>query len=250
MKDRAEKCFERCCELAKKNVSSLQQVSTPCMDDHLQPRRNYETSAELCASCAQIVHKCCFLERNGRPDSLWSVKYSGKVSSKMEEGLRQKIANVDPLQSIKPQTTDMVYSKMLHVQVTCGTQNQCQEACWAYWIAYVCSHFVDVQEANRSFLTAVSSLKIFRLMQVDEWMVYQRFNFGNVCWNYHLDQPRRTLSVINAIESFFLIHILIFVYFESIDPIPPNISNTSQSTKLYLFQDSQCGSDPNHQQRT
>ena len=70
MEGHAEKCFERCCELAKKTVSSLLQVATPCMDDNLQPLGNYETSAELCALCAQIVPKCCFLERNGRPDSL------------------------------------------------------------------------------------------------------------------------------------------------------------------------------------
>ena len=30
----AEKCVERYCESAKKDVSSLQHVATPCIDDH------------------------------------------------------------------------------------------------------------------------------------------------------------------------------------------------------------------------
>ena len=37
MVDHAEKCFERCCELAEKDLSSLQQEATPCIYDHQKP---------------------------------------------------------------------------------------------------------------------------------------------------------------------------------------------------------------------
>ena len=65
------------------------------MDDHIIPPEGHETIGELTAVCAQIVLTCLYLARIGRPDSLWSSKYSGKVSHKMEQGLWQKIADID-----------------------------------------------------------------------------------------------------------------------------------------------------------
>ena len=34
MEGHAQKCVERCCELANKKVEQLYKVSTPCLDDH------------------------------------------------------------------------------------------------------------------------------------------------------------------------------------------------------------------------
>ena len=39
MEGHAEKCVDRHCECAKKNVSSFQQLATPCIDDHPIPLR-------------------------------------------------------------------------------------------------------------------------------------------------------------------------------------------------------------------
>ena len=61
-------CFARYCESAQKDVSSLQQVATPCIDDHQIPPGDYETTGEFTAVCAQIVMKCLYLA-----DFLWSV---------------------------------------------------------------------------------------------------------------------------------------------------------------------------------
>ena len=66
----AEKCVDRYCHLAK-NVSSFQQVATPCMYDHLIPLEDYETTGELFAARAQIVLKCMYLARIGGPDLVW-----------------------------------------------------------------------------------------------------------------------------------------------------------------------------------
>ena len=51
MEGHAEKCVERYCALARKDVSSLQQVATPCIDDHLVPPEDHETTRELSALC-------------------------------------------------------------------------------------------------------------------------------------------------------------------------------------------------------
>ena len=53
----AEKCIEIYYASAK-NVSSLQQVATPCIDDHLTPPEHNETTGELSAVGAQIVLTC------------------------------------------------------------------------------------------------------------------------------------------------------------------------------------------------
>ena len=71
-------------------------------------------------------------------------EYSGKVSNKMEQGLRQKIAKVEQLHQSNQKTTgnsvmwrkrlqiaNLVYSKMHHFQVTCGITHQRQEGYFA-----------------------------------------------------------------------------------------------------------------------
>ena len=52
MKSNAEKCFERCCEVAWKDVSTLQQVATPCIDGQRKPPGDYETTGFFSAVCA------------------------------------------------------------------------------------------------------------------------------------------------------------------------------------------------------
>ena len=67
----------------------------------------------------------------------------------------------------------------------------------------VCSSFADVQEANRSFSHQDAGLRMED---------YQLFNFGNVSWeHYPMSQPRETLSVTHAKESFRLTRILAVV---------------------------------------
>ena len=43
----------------KKDVSSLLQVATHCIDDHLIPPEDYETTGELFAACAHMVQNAC-----------------------------------------------------------------------------------------------------------------------------------------------------------------------------------------------
>ena len=77
------------------------------------------------------------------------------------------------------------------------------------WITHVSSHFVDVQEAFFPFLTAMQSLKFFRLMQVYVWMDRQLINSGIVAWKrFQVSQPTETLSLTNAKQSSRVTHML------------------------------------------
>ena len=73
MEGHAKKCVERFCELANKTTQQIYKVATPCMDDHQFKEEENESVGELSTACSQIVLKCLYLPRIGRPDILWSV---------------------------------------------------------------------------------------------------------------------------------------------------------------------------------
>ena len=63
MEGHAKKCVERYCELANN--------TTPCIDDHHFKDEELKSVGELSKVCSQIVLKCLYLARIGRPDILW-----------------------------------------------------------------------------------------------------------------------------------------------------------------------------------
>ena len=73
MEGHAKKCVERYCELANRTTQQLYKVSTPCIDDHHFKEEELKSVGELSNTCSQIVLKCFYLARIGRPDILWSV---------------------------------------------------------------------------------------------------------------------------------------------------------------------------------
>ena len=73
MEGHAKKCVERYCEVTHKTTQQLYKVSTPCIDDHHFKKEELKSVGELSKVCSQIVLKCLYLARIGRPDILWSV---------------------------------------------------------------------------------------------------------------------------------------------------------------------------------
>ena len=73
MEGHAKKCVERYCELANKTTQQLYKVSTPCVDDQHLKGEELKSVGESSKVCSQIVLKCLYLARIGRPDILWSV---------------------------------------------------------------------------------------------------------------------------------------------------------------------------------
>ena len=69
----AKKCVERYCELANKTTQQLYKVSSPYIDHHHFKGEELKSVGELSKVCSQIVLKCLYLARLGRPDILWSV---------------------------------------------------------------------------------------------------------------------------------------------------------------------------------
>ena len=86
MEGHAKKCVERYCELANK-TQQLYKVSTPCIDDHHFKEEELKSVGELSKVCSQIVLKCLYLARIGRPDILWQV-------NKLARSITRLVTNV------------------------------------------------------------------------------------------------------------------------------------------------------------
>ena len=96
------------------------------------------------------------------------------------------------------------YSKMLHLQETCGIQNQRQVVDHAYLDRTRVFPSHGCARSKPQILTSLPSLKLFRLTRAYVWMIYELFNFGSVCWKHDpVSQSRETLSVIDVSFTFW-----------------------------------------------
>ena len=94
MEGHAKKCVERYCELANKTTLQLYKVSTPCIDDHLFKENEFKSVGELPKVCSQIVLKCLYLIRVGRPDILWSVNLLARSITKWTKACDKRLSRL------------------------------------------------------------------------------------------------------------------------------------------------------------
>ena len=95
MEGHAIKCVERHCELANKTTQQLYKVATPCLDDHQFKEEGLGCVGELSKVCFQIVLKCLYMGRIGRPDILWSAKQTCTSSHKVDQSSWQTLCSLD-----------------------------------------------------------------------------------------------------------------------------------------------------------
>ena len=91
MEGHAKKFVERNCELANKTTEQLYKVSTPCMDDHQFKKDEMGSFRELSKVCSQIVLKCLYMARIGRPDILWSVNKFARSITKWTKACGKRL---------------------------------------------------------------------------------------------------------------------------------------------------------------
>ena len=92
MEGHATKCVERHCELAKKTTRQL--YKTPCLDDHHFKGEELKSVGELSKVCSQIVLKCLYLARIGRPDILWSVNRLAQSITKWTKACDKRLSRL------------------------------------------------------------------------------------------------------------------------------------------------------------
>ena len=94
MEGHAKKCVERYCELANKTTQHLYKVSTPCLDDHHFREEELKSVGELSPVRSQIVLKCLYLARIGRPDVLWSVNKLARSITKWTKACDKRLCRL------------------------------------------------------------------------------------------------------------------------------------------------------------
>ena len=94
MECHAKKCVERYCELANKTTQQLYKVSTPCIDDHHFKEEEMKSVGERTQVCSQIVLKCLYLARIGRPDILWSVSKLARSFKKWTKACDKRLCRL------------------------------------------------------------------------------------------------------------------------------------------------------------
>ena len=125
MEGHAKKCVERYCELTNKTTEQLYKVSTPCVDYHQFKEEELRSVGELPEVCSQIVMKCLYFARIGRPDILWSVW--GNICTTMPLGLFQDSDFAGDLEDSKSTSGWNI------VRI---------------WKSHICSNKLDVQETD------------------------------------------------------------------------------------------------------
>ena len=94
MEGHARKCLERYCEFANKTTEQLHKVATPWLDDHQFKDEENESVGEFSTVCSQIVLKCQYLARAGRPDMLWSVNKLARAVTKRTKACDKRLARL------------------------------------------------------------------------------------------------------------------------------------------------------------
>ena len=98
MEGHAKKCVERYCEFHNKTIEQLYKFATPCIDDcHFLKKKG--SVGELSTVCTQIVLKCLYRARIGRPDILWSVNKLARAITKWTRACDKRFSTFDFLHS-------------------------------------------------------------------------------------------------------------------------------------------------------
>ena len=72
-------------------LNQLYKVSTPCIDDHHFKEEELKSVGELSKVYSQIVLKCLYLARIGRPDVLWSVNKLARSITKWTKACDKRL---------------------------------------------------------------------------------------------------------------------------------------------------------------
>ena len=260
MEGHAKKCVERYCELAKK-TTQLDKVSTPCIDDHHFKEEEMKSVGELSHVCSQIVLKCLYLARIGRPNILWSANRLARSITKWTKACDKRLSR---LISYIHHTCD--YKQYCHVG---NSAKQCrlglfQDSDFAgeledskstsggtlcifgshtfVPISWMCKKQTSVSHSSTEseIISLDDGLRLDGILALDLWDLivtvlhentYQRSQERrDPCTNLVRARPHK-LPTRN--KSHGMIDDLV-----KIDSVPSNVQSSRQEALLYVFEDS------------
>ena len=154
MESNAKKCVEQNCQLANKTTQQLYKVSTPYIDDHHFKEREMKYVGELSQVCSQIVLKCVYLARIGRPDILWSMNKLTRSITKWTKACDKRLnrlisyinTNSIVMWVILQNNADWDCFKTLTSGDLEDSKSTSGRTFLHFWKSNICSKKLDVQE--------------------------------------------------------------------------------------------------------
>ena len=247
----AKKCVERYCELANKSTQQLYKVSTPCIDDHHFKEEEMKSLGELSQVCSEIVLKCLYLARIGRPDILWSVNKLARSITKWTKACDKRL---NRLISYIHHTCE--YRQYCHVG---NTAKQCrlglfQDSDFAgdledskstsggtlciFGSHTFCSNKLDVQETNCRFaeseiISLDTGLRLDGLPALELWdLIVSVFESVSQVSD-RSGQPDNDVNKHHKSQKRIIV-------MENIDSVPSNVQSSRQEALLYVFEDNEA----------
>ena len=254
MAGHAKKCVERYCELANKTTQQLYKVSTPCIDDHHFKEEETKSVGELSNTCSQIVLKCLYLARIGRPDILWSVNKLARSITKWTKACDKRL---NRLISYIHHTSE--YKQYCHVG---NTAKQCRLGLFHDSdfagdledskstsggtlcvfgshtfnpISWMCKKQTSVSHSSTEseIISLDTGLRLDGLPALELWDLIVSV-FGNIS---HISD--RTGKPVNGENKHHKSHNKIDVM-QDIDSVPSNVQSARQEALLYVFEDNEA----------
>ena len=144
--------------------------------------------------------------------------------------IKQKTSNNSAIWKTILKIVNLVFSKMLHLQVNCVTPNQRQDVFCAYFGTHTrLCHFQGCTRSNPQFLTALPSPILFRLMQVCEFVGSPAVQLLECVLETLTSEPAKRNCEHQQRERFFLSQLIVFL---------PKFSAVLIQYKLtYIFED-------------
>ena len=87
----SQQCVEKYLQLTGKDVSTLKQVATPCIDDHMLNEEDLQEKGELHVNAARIVLKALYVARVNRPDIYWAVNTLAREVTKWTKACDRRV---------------------------------------------------------------------------------------------------------------------------------------------------------------
>ena len=253
MAGHAKECVERCCELANKTTQQLYKVSTPCVDDHHFKEEEMNSVGELSQVCSQMVLKCLYLARIGRPDILWSVNKLARSITKWTKACDKRL---NRLISYIHHTCES--RQYCHVG---NTAKQCrlglfQDSDFAgdledsksisggtlcifgshtfVPISWMCKKQAAVSHSSTEseIISLDAGLRLDGLLALELWDLIVSV-FGSVTQTS--DRTVRSVDTEKSQKSQGKINVL-----KNIDGVPSNVQSSRQEALLYVFEDNEA----------
>ena len=250
MAGHVKKCVERYCELGNKTTQQLYKVSTPCIDDHHVKEEETKSVGELSNTCSQIVLKCLYLARTGRPDILWSVNKLARSITKWTKAWDKRL---NRLIIIRVNTNSIVMweillnadwdcfkiltsREILKIQNPLSGGTLCVFGSHTFVpISWMCKKQTAVSHSSTEseIISLDTGLRLDGLPALELWDLIVSV-FGNIS---HISD--RTGKPVNGEDKHHKSHNKIDAM-KDIDSVPSHVQSARQEALLYEFEDNEA----------